>query len=172
MIIQISDIKYWRFERYLKKHHKCPSGWPFHVSLGKFKCALHGNAVNPCMCGVCTLPVSQKRVPLRSVQVALKPSSFKTEEQAPRVDSSIYIHGSNDEYLQAAERFEAVLKIWRTGMQQEKTLPFQKTCPFTREKTVQYLSALTEKQQWQQSLQLVLRNEYKLRIFFHSSIVN
>lgn len=33
-------------------------------------------------------------------------------------------------------------------------------CPSTREeKTVQYLSALTEKQQWQQSLQLILIQE-------------
>lgn len=44
-------------------------------------------------------------------------------------------------------------------MQKENTLGSQ-TCPCTREeKTVQYLSALTEKQQWQQSLQLILIQE-------------
>lgn len=51
-----------------------------------------------------------ERVSLRSVQVALT-VEFLTEEQAPTVNSSIYIHGSNDEYLQVAKRFEAVQKI-------------------------------------------------------------
>lgn len=41
----------------------------------------------------------------------------------------------------------------------ENTLGSQ-ICPSTREeKTVQYVSALTEKQQWQQSLQLILIQE-------------
>lgn len=36
-----------------------------------------------------------------------------------------------------------------------------------QEKTVQYLSALTEKQQWQQSLQLILIQEKKIRKIFN-----
>lgn len=40
-------------------------------------------------------------------------------------------------------------------------------CPLStrQEKTVQYLSALTEKQQWQQSLQLILIQEKTRKIF-------
>lgn len=56
--------------------------------------------------------------------------------------------------LRLSERYEGEMEC-----KKENTLGSQ-ICPSTREeKTVQYLSALTEKQQWQQSLQLILIQE-------------
>ena len=55
--------------------------------------------------------------------------------------------------LRLSERYEGEMEC------KKKTLGSQ-ICPCTREeKTVQYISALTEKQQWQQSLHLILIQE-------------
>lgn len=57
----------------------------------------------------------------------------------------------------------------KRGKKKKKTLLVVKFVPSTREeKTVQYLFALTEKQQWQQSLQLIFNpreDENKLNRF-------
>lgn len=58
--------------------------------------------------------------------------------------------------LRLSERYGGEMECKK----KRKTLLVVKFVPSTREeKTVQYLSALKEKQQWQQSLQLILIQE-------------
>lgn len=63
------------------------------------------------------------------------------------------------------KRFEAV-KDMKEKWNKKNALGSQICLASPREeRTVQYLSALTEKQQWQQSLQLILIQENKLNKF-------